>query len=111
MSTSLANTVAMVNDPVFQNKVRAAMTEKALNIAGGDPGGPASAVLRALRNSLAMAILSDAGARLDPFLRLVANDNTISGVADPTTVTDAQIRGVVDSMWEAVAVATRNMQA
>lgn len=109
MSASLTNTVAILNDAGFQKRVKAAMTEKALAVASGDATGPASPVLRALRNSLAMAILADTTSRLDAFLRLVANDNGISATVNPVDVTDAQIRTVVDSMWEAVAVATRNL--
>jgi hypothetical protein len=110
MSSSLAKSVALVNDTPFKSRVQAAMTELALEVAAGDPNGPANPVLRALRQTLAMAVLADTAARLDPFLRLVANDNTISGAADAAAVTDAQIRAVVGGMWEAVAVAVPNLR-
>lgn len=109
MSNSLPNTVALLGSAPFRERVKAAMTEYALTVASGDTGGPANPVNRALRSSLALSVLADTESRVDPFLRLVANDTVISGVTDPLTVADTDIRRVVAAMWEAVAVAVPNL--
>jgi hypothetical protein len=109
MSSSFTKTVALINDNGFKLRVQAAMIEKALIIASGDQGGPDDPVKKVMRLALAMAVLADAPSRVDPFLRLVANDDAVSGAADPAAVTDAQIRGMVAGMWEAVAVAIPNL--
>lgn len=106
MSSSLSNTVALLADPGFRERVKAAMTEAAVLVANETTGNFAA---RTARIALAMAVVYDADSYLAPFARLCADDSVISAVAIPGDVTEVDIRRVVSSLWSSIATSVPNL--
>ena len=107
MSTDLSKTVLLLADATFRERVKAAMLEQAKAIIVSD--ATANIVEKIVRRQLALAVVADSNARVGPFLQLVADDDAVSGAANATAVTDAQIRAVVVAMWSPIAAAVPNL--
>jgi hypothetical protein len=106
MSSSLANTVTLLNDNGLRQRVKAALMEAALTVAAETPGTPA---VRIPRVNLALNVIADADARLTTFLMLVTDDAVVSANTDPAAVQDADIRRVIAFHWGNVAAAIPNL--
>lgn len=104
MSASLSNTVALVNNQTFTHRVEAAVVEHAVTIASESSTTPWPP-----RVGLAMSVLVDPTNRARTFVRLAANDPTISGCDSPADVPDDDLRRVVSTLWSAVAIAAPNV--
>jgi hypothetical protein len=106
VSTSLTNTVALLADAGFRERVKAAMTETAVTVASETAG---TFPVRSARISLAMAVVYDADSYVPPFARLCADDAVISAVTVPADVPDAELRRVVGVLWSSVAASVPNL--
>lgn len=106
MSSSLANSVTMLNDNGLRQRVKAALMEAALTVAAETSGTPA---VRIPRINLALNVIADADSRLTTFLALVADDAVVSAATDPAAVLDTDIRRVVAFHWGNVAAAIPNL--
>lgn len=100
MSADLTNTVDLLRSDAFRDRVTAVVTEHAV---AAMPEKPSTA-----SDFLAARVIHDAPAMVAPFVRLVADDQTVS--ATGRDFTDEDLRRVVAEKWATVATATPNLQ-
>lgn len=98
----LLNIHATSLDSDFIKCVESAMYTAALSVVGEDGLTAANSQTKTdKRHATGKAILSGDGRMLGVFVKAVAA--TIGDVADPRTLTDLQITGAVDDVWDDVA--------
>jgi hypothetical protein len=107
VSSSLLNTVNLLADPGFRERIKAAMTETAVVVASETTG---QFPTRTVRVQLAMAVIYDADALVPPFARVCADDAVISAVAVPADVPEAEIRRVVGTLWSSIAASVPGLR-
>jgi hypothetical protein len=105
LSSSLANSAALVKSPVFRDRVRVAMTEFAV-VALGDSTGDFS--VRSVRHAVARSVIADPDRLLTIFVALCADDTAISTASVADSVTEADIRRVVAARWTQVGSSIPN---
>lgn len=105
MAASLLTTAALANDAGFRQRVQAAMTIAALNVAAEAVGAQDAATYQT-RHNLAAQVLNNSGGFLDRFAWAVAANTTVAGdvqapvsiasstVANPSAVTTAAVHGL-----------------
>lgn len=102
MSSDLASSAALAASGPFRGLIAAAIREHAI-AALTDRTGPLEAMW--LRHDLAQAVIHDAGAYVEKFAGIVADDVEVSAAA-PDVVDPARVRVVVENVWVAVAAST-----
>lgn len=100
MSVELAITALLYNATDFRVRVRAAVTEHALELLdAGTTGG-------AKPDSLAQVVVSDPESMVGRFAALCADDAVISTAANVAAVEDEDLRRVVAARWELLEQST-----
>lgn len=107
MSSNLSNSATLHGNAAFRALVRAAMTEKAATAVADNSGNNFSAGVT--RRRLGQAVVADPNRYLDIFSALCADDDAISATGDPAQVDPADVRRVVNNLWEPVGSSIPNV--
>lgn len=110
MAATLNGTAALAADPLFRQRVQAAMVTSALSVAA-EAVGAQDAGTYGLRHELAVGVLNNPAAYLDRFCWAVAANATVCGdvgppvsiasstAANPVVVTSASAHGLAVNDW------------
>ena len=114
MAATLNGSALLATDPLFRQRVQAAMVTAALNVAA-EAVGAQDAGTYGLRHELAVAVLNSPASYLDRFAWAVAANATVGGdvgpavsiasstAANPVVVTSASAHGLAVNDWAEIS--------